>query len=69
MLDGALCRWGIGSMKRFAKLVRDKKAATAIEYGLIVALIVIAMIGGLKLFAGSTISMWNDVQQNVTTNG
>jgi pilus assembly protein Flp/PilA len=56
-------------MRRFAKLLRDRKGATAIEYGLIVALIVIAMIGGLKLFAGATISMWNDVQQNVSTNG
>jgi len=56
-------------MKLFARLVRNKKGATAIEYGLIVALIVIAMIGGLKLFAGSTISMWNDVQQNVASNG
>jgi len=56
-------------MRRFASLVRDKKGATAIEYGLIVALIVIAMIGGLKLFAGSTIAMWNDVQQNVASNG
>ena len=65
----ARCIWGIGSRKRFARLVRNKKGATAIEYGLIVALIVIAMIGGLKLFAGSTITMWNDVQQNVTTNG
>jgi len=56
-------------MKRFAKLLRDIKGATAIEYGLIVALIVIAMIAGLQLFAGTTISMWNSVQQNVTTNG
>jgi len=56
-------------MKHFAKLVRDTKGATAIEYGLIVALIVIAMIGGLKFFAGSAISMWNDVATNVTTNG
>jgi pilus assembly protein Flp/PilA len=56
-------------MNPFAKLVRDKKAATAIEYGLIVALIVIAMIAGLQVFAGSTISMWNSVQQNVATNG
>jgi len=56
-------------MKRFGKLVGDKKGATAIEYGLIVALIVIAMIGGLELFAGNAISLWNSVQQNVTTNG
>jgi pilus assembly protein Flp/PilA len=56
-------------MKPLARLVGDKKGATAIEYGLIVALIVIAMIGGLQLFAGSTISMWNSVQQNVAANG
>jgi pilus assembly protein Flp/PilA len=56
-------------MKRFAKLLRDRKGATAIEYGLIVALIVIAMIAGLQLFAGTTIGLWNAVQQNVTTNG
>jgi pilus assembly protein Flp/PilA len=68
-LRWALCLWGIGSMKRFAKLLRDRKGATAIEYGLIVALIVIAMIAGLQLFAGTTVSMWNSVQQNVTTNG
>jgi len=56
-------------MRKFGKLVSDKKGATAIEYGLIVALIVIAMIGGLKLFAGNAISMWNDVSQNVASNG
>ena len=56
-------------MDLFAKLVRDRKGATAIEYGLIVALIVIAMIAGLQLFAGSAVGMWNSVQQNVTTNG
>ena len=56
-------------MKHFARLVGNKKGATAIEYGLIVALIVIAMIAGLELFAGSAISMWNSVQQNVSANG
>lgn len=56
-------------MRNFAKLVDDKKGATAIEYGLIVALIVIAMIGGLELFAGNVISMWNNVSQNVASNG
>ena len=47
---------------------RDRKAATAIEYGLIVALIVIAMIGGLRLFAGTTINMWNNVSTTVLNN-
>ena len=66
---GAAPLGGIRTMNPFAKLIRDQKAATAIEYGLIVALIVIAMIAGLQLFAGSTIGMWNSVQQNVTSNG
>ena len=65
----ALYLWGIGSMKRFARLLRDRKGATAIEYGLIVALIVIAMIAGLQLFAGSAIGMWNSVEANVSANG
>ena len=49
-----------------ARLIRDKKGATAVEYGLIVALIVIAMISGLTQFAGVTINMWNDVNENVS---
>ena len=47
------------------RLCVDDRAATAIEYGLIVSLVVIAMIAGLKLFAGSTIAMWNDVSTQV----
>ena len=57
-------------MNDFAKrvlgrLVRDERGATAVEYGLIVALIVIAMIGALTQVAGSTINMWVEVEQNV----
>jgi pilus assembly protein Flp/PilA len=49
----------------FAKLIRDIKAASAVEYGLICALIVLAMIAGLNAVAGKTISMWNGVSANV----
>jgi pilus assembly protein Flp/PilA len=42
-------------------LVRDRKAGTAIEYGLIAALIVVAMIASLKGVAGTTVAMWNNV--------
>lgn len=52
-------------MARFAKLIRDEKGATAVEYGLIVALIVLAMMAGLSQFAQTTIQMWNDVASNV----
>jgi pilus assembly protein Flp/PilA len=50
----------------FAKLIRDIKAASAVEYGLICALIVLAMIAGLNGVAGKTISMWGNVSETVT---
>ena len=55
-------------MAKFAKLIRDEKAATAVEYGLIVALIVLAMMAGLSQFANTTIAMWNDVATKVAGN-
>ena len=48
-----------------AKLIRDIKAASAVEYALICALIVLAMVAGLNAVAGSTTTMWNDVSSNV----
>ncbi len=50
----------------FAKLIRDIKAASAVEYALICALIVLAMIAGLNAVAGRTTGMWSDVSDNVT---
>lgn len=47
-------------------LVDDTTGATAIEYGLILALIAIAMIGALQSVAGQTVSMWNNVNTKST---
>ncbi|QAY78875.1 Flp family type IVb pilin [Sphingosinicella sp. BN140058] len=56
-------------MKRWvAKLVRDEKAATAIEYGMICALIVVAGMVAMGSVGGSTIRMWNTVSNNATQN-
>jgi pilus assembly protein Flp/PilA len=49
----------------FRKLVRSDAGATAVEYGLIVSLIVIAMLASLSQVASTTIGMWNDIAQNV----
>jgi len=43
----------------------DKKAATAVEYGLIVALIVIAMVASFQELANTTTTMWNNVSTKV----
>ena len=42
-------------------LCADRRGATAIEYGLIVALIVVAMIGGLTMLGGGTSGMWTKI--------
>ena len=48
------------------RLFADQNGATAIEYGLIAALIVIAMMGGLSALGGGAGGMWTDVHDQVT---
>lgn len=43
------------------QLLRDEQGATAIEYGLICALLAIAAMSAMQAFAGSTITMWMNV--------
>ena len=40
----------------------DNSGATAVEYGLIVSLIVIAMIGALGGVANETVNTWSEVE-------
>jgi len=49
----------------FRTLGADQRGATAIEYGLIVALIVVAMIGGLAALGGGASGMWTKIQTAV----
>jgi len=47
------------------KLCRDRKGATAIEYGFILALVVIAMMVALIELGTTTTGMWNNVSTKV----
>lgn len=47
------------------RLLHDERGATAVEYGLILVLIVVAMIVALQGVAGETIEMWTSVQTKV----
>ena len=49
----------------FRNLLRQTDGATAIEYGLILALICIACLGAMGALADTTISMWNGISENV----
>ncbi|MBH9537667.1 Flp family type IVb pilin [Novosphingopyxis sp. YJ-S2-01] len=54
------------SMKQWIhRILHEQDGATAVEYGLIAALVVIAMIGALSSMSGTTIQMWNSVSTNV----
>jgi pilus assembly protein Flp/PilA len=49
-----------------ARLARDESGATAVEYGLIVALIFLAIIGGLSTFATNETSMYAHVSTTIS---
>ncbi|HEY0044334.1 MAG TPA: Flp family type IVb pilin [Allosphingosinicella sp.] len=55
-------------MRTFWKLLCDTKAATAIEYGMIVAFIAVAAMGAIISFGSRANTMWNTVSQNVSNN-
>ena len=48
------------------KLGRDTRGATAVEYGLILALMFLAMVGAVQAFGEETIEMWTDVSDAVS---
>jgi pilus assembly protein Flp/PilA len=52
-------------MHRLWKLLRDERAATAVEYALICAFIVVACIASIVMVGKSTIGTWNVVSDNV----
>jgi pilus assembly protein Flp/PilA len=52
----------------FRRLLEDRSGATAIEYGLIAALIVVAMMGGLSTLGGGATGMWGKLDTKVQAN-
>ncbi|MEL7728209.1 Flp family type IVb pilin [Citromicrobium bathyomarinum] len=51
-------------MKTFWKrLCRDQNGATAVEYGLILALIFLAMVSAVGTFSNSVINTWDTVRE------
>ncbi len=47
-------------------LLRNHHGGTAIEYGLIAALVVVAAFFGIQNFANTSIGMWNNVATTVS---
>ncbi|SNS36543.1 pilus assembly protein Flp/PilA [Sphingomonas laterariae] len=51
--------------KLLSQLIHDRKGATAIEYGLILALIALTMMAGLSQLGGTAGGMWDDLENKV----
>ncbi|MCW2350326.1 pilus assembly protein Flp/PilA [Sphingobium sp. B1D7B] len=54
-------------MKTLRKLFKNDKGATAIEYGLIAALIAVAAIAGMSAIGGSLGNTFNNVSDELET--
>ena len=55
----------MNKLKLLMALLRDRAGATAVEYGLIVALIVIAIIASVQGVANENTGLWATVRSNV----
>ncbi|MFT4002969.1 MAG: Flp family type IVb pilin [Rhizobium sp.] len=51
------------------KFLADRQAATAIEYGLLAAIMGAALIGGFGAFSGSLQNVFGTIETNVTGAG
>lgn len=47
------------------KFVNDQRGATAVEYGMILAMIFLAMIGAVSAFGVNATEMWNDMSDTI----
>lgn len=52
-------------MRRLKDISRDERGATAVEYGLILALIFLAMVVGVVAVGNSTKALWTNVSNQV----
>lgn len=52
---------------RFQALLRDEKGASAVEYGLILALVFLAVMGAVVSLGGAVQSRWNDISNRVSS--
>ncbi|MCJ2179631.1 Flp family type IVb pilin [Novosphingobium album (ex Hu et al. 2023)] len=48
-------------LRRLSNILRDVRGASTVEYGIILAMIVLVMFVALQGVADETVGMWNDV--------
>ena len=58
---------GIRRRACLRRIFRDQRGATAVEYGLILALIFLAIAGGVASLGSSVQARWNEIADRVTS--
>jgi len=58
----------VGVMRIFKAFLADDAGATAVEYGLIAAIICTALVSGLGFFTGALQNVFNVINNNMTVN-
>lgn len=48
-------------MRIIRHIAKDERAATAVEYGLILALVFLAMVGAVSALASETTGVWESI--------
>jgi pilus assembly protein Flp/PilA len=56
-------------MWRIIRFLRDEEAATAVEYAVMLAMIIIAIIGAIGSVGAKTGGMWGGIQTSLTAVG
>ena len=62
---GVSYRWEFRTMSFLTRFLRDEEGATAIEYGLIAALVSVVIIGALTLLGGNLEATFQTIAKNV----
>ncbi len=52
-------------LNTFTRMLASKKGATAIEYGLIISLIVVICIISINSLGKGSTGLWNNVEENI----
>lgn len=52
----------------FSRIILDENGATAVEYGMIIAMVILAMFAALSSFATAATDKWNFIAEKVISN-
>jgi len=67
MFNALLTRIGVTLQSRLVAIKNDDKGATAVEYGLIVGLIAVVIIGAVGTLGGTLLGWFNDINTGLGT--